>query len=91
MRRENKGREKKGGEKEEGGRRKMSSYFEPLNLHTHSPTLVAAEVAGMDNLELVHNVVPLDWKTGEREWDITDQDHKVWNEITVPALLAKLL
>lgn len=69
----------------------MSSYFEPLNLHTHSPTLVAAEVAGMDNLELVHNVVPLDWKTGEREWDITDQDHKVWNEITVPALLAKLL
>lgn len=69
----------------------MSSYFEPLNLHTHSPTLVAAEVAGMDNLELVHNVVPLDWKTGEQEWDITDQDHKVWNEITVPALLAKLL
>lgn len=51
----------------------MSSYFEPLNLHTHLPTLVAAEVAGMDNLELVHNVVPLDWKTGEREWDITDQ------------------
>ena len=45
----------------------MSSYFEPLNLHTHSPTLVAAEVAGMDNLELVHNVVPLNWKTGEWE------------------------
>ena len=74
---------------EKGG--KLIPIAELSDLYTHLPTLVAVKVAGMDDLELVHNVVPLDRKTGEWEWDITHQNHKLWNEITVPALLAKLL
>lgn len=36
------------------------------------PTVVAVEVMRVHHLELVHNVVTMDWETGEWEWDITD-------------------